>query len=268
MEGACLALFMLSAFTFGTILEHPASLVHQAIANPLLRRFLMGVAMGTTAVGIIYSHWGKQSGAHINPATTIMFFKLGKVKPWDVFFYVLFQIAGGLTGALAAGFALSAWVAHPAVRYVVTTPGTAGAGVAFFAEIGIAFILMSVILNVSNNTRWHRFTGLCAGALIVIYITFEAPISGMSMNPARTLASAVPANHWTALWIYLTAPLIGMLAAAEVYVRTKGRQSVPCAKLHHENCTRCIFCGKPASSLSLGDTNRPSPLAQPLKSAA
>ncbi len=69
----------------------------------------------------------------------------------------------------------------------------------------------------------------------------------MSMNPARTVASALPAQHWTALWIYFTAPLIGMLAAAEVYVRTKGMQIVSCAKLHHDNDTRCIFCGKPAS---------------------
>jgi aquaporin Z len=97
--------------------------------------------------------------------------------------------------------------------------------------------------------RLHKFTGLCAGALVATYITFEAPISGMSMNPARTFASAVPAHHWVALWLYFTAPLIGMLAAAEVYVRTKGIQSVACAKLHHENHTRCIFCGKPAGEI-------------------
>ena len=88
MEAACLGLFMVSAFTFGTILEHPASLVHQAIPNPLLRRFLMGLAMGSTAIGIIYSPWGKQSGAHINPSTTLTFFRLGKVATWDAIFYV------------------------------------------------------------------------------------------------------------------------------------------------------------------------------------
>jgi aquaporin Z len=254
MEAACLGLFMISAFAFGTILEHPASPVHQAIANPLLRRFLMGLAMGLTAIGIIYSPWGKQSGGHINPSTTITFFRLGKVAPWDTLFYIVFQFIGGLTGALLASVVLSAWVSHPSVHYVVTTPGNTGAGVAFLAEIGITFILMTVILNVSNNTRLHKFTGLCAGALVATYITFEAPISGMSMNPARTFASAVPAHHWAALWVYFTAPLIGMLAAAEVYVRTKGRQSVACAKLHHENHTRCIFCGKPAGKVRSAST--------------
>jgi aquaporin Z len=116
---------------------------------------------------------------------------------------------------------------------------------AFVAESLIAFILMTVILHASNNPRLHKFTGLCTGILVATYITFEAPISGMSMNPARTLASAVPAHHWTALWIYFTAPLLGMLAAAEVYIRSRGAQAVTCAKLHHENNKRCIFCGKP-----------------------
>jgi aquaporin Z len=109
IEGTCLALFMVSAFTFGTILEHPASLVHQAIPSPVLRRLLMGLAMGGTAVAIIYSPWGKQSGAHINPSTTITFFRLGKIKVCDAAFYLAFQFAGGLLGALAAATMLSTW---------------------------------------------------------------------------------------------------------------------------------------------------------------
>jgi aquaporin Z len=106
---------------------------------------------------------------------------------------------------------------------------------------------MTVILNISNSARFHKLTGLCAGILVATYITIEAPISGMSMNSARTFASAVPAHYWHALWIYFTAPLIGMLAAAEVYVQSRGAQSVACAKLHHDNPRRCIFCGKPAT---------------------
>jgi len=74
IEAACLGLFMISAFGFATLLEHPASPVHQALPNSLLRRFLMGLAMGGTAICIIYSPWGKQSGAHINPSTTLTFY--------------------------------------------------------------------------------------------------------------------------------------------------------------------------------------------------
>jgi len=247
IEGACLGLFMISAFAFGAIFEHPGSPVHQAISDPLWRRFLMGLAMGNTAIVIIYSPWGKQSGAHINPSTTLTFFRLGKVATWDAVFYVAAQFIGGVAGALLAAYFLSGWAAHPAVNFVVTVPGRAGVGVAFMAELLITFVLMTVILRVSNHPRLHKLTGLCAGLLVATYITIEAPISGMSMNPARSLASAFPAHHWTALWIYFTAPLIGMLAAAEVYVRTRGARSVMCAKLHHDNHQRCIFCGKPAS---------------------
>jgi len=248
IEAAGLGLFMISAFGFGTLLEHPASPVHQALPSALWRRFVMGLAMGLTAISIIYSPWGKQSGAHINPSTTLTFFRLGKVAKWDAIFYVAAQFIGGMIGAVLASLALATWVAHPAVHYVVTAPGNAGIGVAFIAEVVIAFILMTVILHVSNHPRLHKFTGLYAGALVATYITLEAPISGMSMNPARTFASAVPAHHWVAVWIYFTAPLIGMLAAAEVYVRTRGAPSVGCAKLHHENPKRCIFCGKPAEA--------------------
>ncbi|HSK29954.1 MAG TPA: aquaporin, partial [Candidatus Limnocylindria bacterium] len=181
IEAAGLGLFMISAFTFAAMLEHPSSPVHQAIAHSLLRRFLMGLAMGATAIAIIYSPWGKQSGAHINPSTTLTFFRLGKIKTCDAAFYIIFQFAGGLLGALIASTLLSAWVSHPSVNYVATVPGRAGTIAAFGAEVAIAFILMTVILQVSNNPRLHKLTGLCAGVLVALYITFEAPISGMSM---------------------------------------------------------------------------------------
>ena len=246
MEAASLGLFMIAAFTFGAILEHPGSPVRQTVSNPLSRRFLMGVAMGATAVAIIYSPWGKQSGAHINPSTTFTFYRLGKITRSDAFFYIVCQFTGGLAGAIVATSLFTDWAAHPSVNYVITAPGGSGVIIAFTAELAITFILMTVILHVSNNVRWHKFTGVCAGALVAAYITIEAPLSGMSMNPARTLASAVPAQHWTALWIYFAAPITGMLCAAELYLRTNGARSIGCAKLHHDNPKRCIFCGKPA----------------------
>jgi len=137
MEATCLGLFMISAFTFGTILQHPASVVHQAIPSPLLRRFLMGLAMGSTAIAIIYSPWGKQSGAHINPSTTFTFFRLGKVAKWDAVFYIVSQFVGGLVGAVLAATLLSRWVSHPSVNYVITRPGMAGLSAAFCAEVAL-----------------------------------------------------------------------------------------------------------------------------------
>lgn len=244
IEAAGLCIFMVSACAFVTLLEYPASPVRQAIDSPFLRRMLIGIAMGLTAISIIYSPWGKQSGAHINPSVTLTFFRLGKVKSWDALFYIIAQFIGGIVGVLLSVVVIGNAVSDPAVNYVLTAPGKDGVVIAFTAEIIISFILMTVVLNVSNTMSIARFTGLFAGVLVATYITLEAPLSGMSMNPARTFGSAFSAHLWTFLWIYFTAPPLGMLLAAEVYVRLKGTHSVICAKLHHQNDKRCIFyCG-------------------------
>ena len=244
MEAAGLGIFMVSACIFATILEYPGSTIRQTIDDPIIRRALMGLAMGFTAIGIIYSPWGKQSGAHINPSITLAFLRLGKIEPWDAVFYMGAQFVGGLSAVLLIAILLGSTLAHPSVNYVATIPGTDGTGIAFLAEFAISFILMSVVLVSTNTQKLSRWTGLFAGVLVATYIAVEAPLSGMSMNPARTFASALPAQLWTALWVYFTAPLIGMLLAAELYLRLKGAHEVFCAKLHHQNNKRCIFkCG-------------------------
>ena len=111
---------------------------------------------------------------------------------------------------------------------------------AFLGEAAIAFLLLIIVLTVSNTPKLARWTGLFAGACVATFITFEAPLSGMSMNPARTFGSAFLPHLWSSLWIYFSAPLLGMLLAAEVYPLLKGR--VICAKYHHQNNYRCIFC--------------------------
>ena len=82
--------------------------------------------------------------------------------------------------------------------------------------------MMSAVLYFSNHHRLAGYTGLFAGLLVATYITLEAPFSGMSMNPARTFGSAFPPMIWDGLWIYLTAPPLGMLAAAEFYLWREG----------------------------------------------
>jgi aquaporin Z len=243
MEASLLGAFMVSACAFGALYEFPRSPVHQVIMSGFLRRVLMGASMGLTAVGIIYSPWGKQSGAHINPSVTLTFFRLGKIKGWDAFFYTVSQFAGGVLGVLLVARFLGKELSDPAVRYVVTLPGPHGPWVALLAEFVIAFGLMSAVLYFSNHHRLDRYTGLIAGLLVATYITLEAPFSGMSMNPARTFGSAFPPMVWEGLWIYFTAPPLGMLAAAEFYLWRSGKLAVKCCKLHHNNTKRCIFCG-------------------------
>ncbi len=243
MEAAGLGVFMVSACVVTALFEYPSSWIHQAIASPLLRRLMIATVMGLTAMALVYSPWGKQSGAHLNPAVTLTFWWLGKVKPVDACFYGLAQFVGGWLGILGAAKILGVVILNPAVDYVVTVPGIGGVGVAFWAELGISFGLMLTILVAANIARLAPLTGILAGILIAIYITLEAPLSGTSMNPARTLASAIPAHTWTGIWVYFTAPVAGMLGAAEVYVFLRGRRAVKCAKLNHDNHKRCIFCG-------------------------
>lgn len=241
MEAAGLGMFMVSASFFVILLEYPASPAHGFIVNADVRRFLVGAAMGLTAVAIIYSPWGKRSGAHINPAVTLAFLRLGKIAPADGFFYVAAQFIGGAMGVYLSAEVAGMAMAHPAVNYVATLPGPRGTAVAFIAEALISFGLMGMVLIVSNRKNLARYTGIFAGILVAAYITVEAPLSGMSMNPARSFASAFPGRIWTAFWIYMAAPPLGMLAAAEIYLRIKGLKEVYCAKLHHFNNKRCIF---------------------------
>jgi aquaporin Z len=244
MEAAGLGVFMVSAGLFGTLLEYPHSPLRQAIADDGLRRVLMGAAMGATAVAIIYSPWGQQSGAHLNPAVTLTFLRLGKIARPDALFYIAAQCIGGLAGVLAVALAVGEPFTQPPVSYVATAPGAVGPGAAFIAEVLIAFGMMTMVLFTSNHRRWSRYTGVFAGLLVALYIAIEAPLSGMSLNPARSLASALPARMIGWLWIYFTAPVAGMLGAAAVFAAARGRKEVKCAKLNHHTSRRCIFhCG-------------------------
>jgi MIP family channel proteins len=242
MEAAGLGIFMISAGVFTILFEYPASPVHQALPSGFIRRCLIGLAMGLTAIGIIYSHWGKRSGAHLNPAVTLSFLWLGKIKPWDAFYYIGAQFVGGLAGVVLVEALFPKAFRVPEVAYAATVPGPGGAWLAFFAEAAISFGLMTTVLTVSGRPHLNKMTGLFAGCLVALYIAFEAPFSGMSMNPARTFASALPGGIWKDVWVYFTAPFVGMLAAVEVQ-RLWGATHHDCPKLGHSHQHRCIFCG-------------------------
>ena len=241
MEAAGLGVFMLSACIFAVLLEHPGAALQQAFPDPLLRRMLMGLAMALTAVGIIYSPWGQQSGAHINPAVTLSFWYLGKIEHWDAVFYILAQFLGAAVGVGLAALMLGQALADPPVAYIVTRARMPGVAVAFAVELMISMGLMAIVLIASNRTNLAPYTGLFAGGLVALYVTVAVPFSGMSMNPARSFGSALSAGQWDDLWVYFTAPPLGMLLAAEIYHSVQGPHAVKCCKLHHENDNRCIF---------------------------
>jgi len=242
IEAWALGTFMVSAGVLTALFEHPGSALNLAMQDATLRRAAIGLAMGLTAIGLIYSPWGQRSGAHMNPAVTLAFWRLGKVAPWDAVFYIAAQFLGGTVGVLIVAALLRSAFTAPPVHYVATMPGSAGVWAAFAAEFAISALLMTVVLRVSNS-RFARFTGLCAGAMVALYITVEAPVSGMSMNPARSFASAWPEGLWTHYWVYLLAPVLGMQSAALLYSMRRNSRQAGCAKLQHSTQQRCIHCG-------------------------
>ncbi len=240
IEAWGLGTFMVSAGGFATLFFYPQSPVYLMIPHQSIRLVLMGLAMGLTAMGIIYSPWGKRSGAHLNPAVTLTFYRLGKIQLIDAVFYIIFQFIGGIIGVLVTLVILGEPFTDFPVNYIVTIPGKWGIVSAFIAEIIIAFIMVVMVLYTSNQRKLAPLTPFFVGCLVVSYVIFESPYSGFSMNPARTIASAIPSGIWTGIWIYLIAPCLGMFIAAEVYLRLTAIPNVSCGKLYHDKNYPCV----------------------------
>ena len=219
MEGLGLGIFMVSATFFTAMLEHPASPWHTAIPNGPARHFLIALMMGLTALFIFYSPVTAPSGAHINPAVTLVQWRVGNIHKTDALFYMVFQLAGGTVFVYIMAFLLGSYLTSPPVNYVVTVPGM-GVSVlkAFSYELVTSFIMITMILHTAGHPVLKKYTRLFAGILVFCYVMVGGPVSGFGMNPARSFASALPANIWTSFWIYIICPFAGMLGAAEVFL--------------------------------------------------
>jgi aquaporin Z len=237
---------MISACFFTVWLFDPAYPALHLLPSATFRRLLMGIAMGATAILIIHSPMGKRSGAHFNPAITLTYFRLGKIGRWDAIFYILFQFLGGAFGVGLSALGLGSTIADPTVNYAVTVPGRYGTAAAFGAEFFMAALLMGVVLWFSNRPQIALYTSYLVGSLIMCYILVFAPVSGFSINPARTTGSAIFAHVWTAICLYFVAPIAGMMLAAETHLRIYGIDKILCAKLHPDPAYPCpFFCRFP-----------------------
>ena len=216
IEAWGLGMFMVSACIFTIIIFHQNSPINELIHSDFIKRMLVGIAMGLTAILLIYSKWGKKSGMHINPAVTLAQYQLDRINLEDAIFYIIFQFIGSALGVAIVYLFLPEYLSNPSVNFAVTTPNE-GIFIALFCEFLLSFSLLSTVLMVSNNPKLANYTGYFAGLTVALFITFEAPFSGMSMNPARTLGSAFWANNWTGIWIYFLAPIAGMQTAAWLF---------------------------------------------------
>lgn len=129
------------------------------------------------------------------------------------------------------------------ISFINTVPGKAGVAIAYLAEAAMAGGLMLMVLTVLSWERLSPHVGYFAGVMVAAYIACFAPVSGMSINPARTFASAAPANDLRYFWLYFTAPVLGMIGAVELFNLAKLGRGWFCAKLNHDNRYRCIHCG-------------------------
>ncbi|MCK6470680.1 MAG: aquaporin [Planctomycetes bacterium] len=187
----------------------------------------VGIALtfGLVVMAMIYA-LGDVSGAHLNPAVTAAFFAAGRLPGRRVLPYVAAQCLG----ALAASCALrAAFPGHPDLG--ATLPAAGMAPHAFFFEVLLTAGLMFVILTVSTGAQEKGLmTGIAVGGTVALEALFAGPLSGASMNPARSLAPALVSGELEDLWIYLAAPMLGALLA------------VPCCRgVRSEGC--CAFRG-------------------------
>jgi aquaporin Z len=215
-EALGLGLFMFSAALFSVLIEYPGLPFRQYLHSALLRRFLIGLFMGLTALFIFTSRFGKASGAYINPSVTIVRYWLKDISLRDSIFYTLFQLMGGWIGLYIVYLLFPKGMSFQTVNYIVTKPGKEGVAIAFILELLMSFILILVVLYTEKGAT-AKYTAYLVSAIITLFITVEAPYSGMSMNPARTFASAIVAGEWSAFWLYCIAPTIGMLLGGMIY---------------------------------------------------
>lgn len=237
IEAWTLGMLMGAICLFVILMEHPGIGLNQKIPSSFLRRLLIGFGVGSTVCLIIYSKWGTKSGAHMNPAFTLANYQLNRISLTDAVFYIVFQCLGAVFFVYLLKWLAFAFIAHPTVTYAATVPGHRGIVVAFVAEAILAFILFGTVLIVSNS-KLAAYTGYAVGFLVFLFIAFEAPLSGMSINPARSLGSAVPSNTWTSFWVYLVAPVGGMQLAAYLYRRWYISQTGECKSI------LCFMSGK------------------------
>jgi aquaporin Z len=241
MEGAEIGGLMLSICFFGALFYSSKSPLLDLSLSRATSSALMGAAIALTTFLIIRSPFGRRSGAHFNPAITLSFLLLGRMRRWDAMCYVAAHFVGGAVGVLIAQQCFGAQLSETSVRYLVTVPGSYGEGTAFLAELILSGLLMSVVLFASNHRLLTRLSPVFVASLTIFYYAACPSISGFSVNPARTFASAVFAWIWQGIWIYFTAPCVGMLVAAGIYVAAMGRERVYCAKVFHDVRSPCPF---------------------------
>jgi aquaporin Z len=202
------------------------------LPDPGLRRLMTGFLFGATGASIAVSPLGKTSGAHINPAVTLAFWIKRKMTAPHALGYVVSQLAGGIAGALP----LLAWGQMGAsIDFGGTFPGkgfslfqaTMGEAVTTFGLIAVLFLFL-------GHGRLRTYTPLLFPFLYAVMVFLEAPVSGTSTNPARSIGPSLVANNWHGWWTYWVGPVLGtFVALAAGKFSLLRRFEIEVAKVYH-----------------------------------
>ncbi len=193
--------------TFAMVFAGTGAIVINHVSEGAITHVGIALTFGLVVMAVIYA-FGEVSGAHINPAVTLAFWAAGRFKSGMVLPYIAAQLAGAFAASLLL-LALFGNVAH--LGATLPAGSTAQSGV---LEVVLTLILMAVILGVSTGARESgMMAGAAVGGVVALEAMFAGPISGASMNPARSIAPALVSMHLEHVWIYVLAPVVGALAA-------------------------------------------------------
>jgi len=197
--------------TFFLVLIGPGAVMVNAYSNGAVSHVGVGLAFAFVVLALIYT-LGHISGAHINPAVTVAFWSVKRFPASEVIPYIAAQCSGAVLASLLSRAALGRAGAVGATLPSVSVPS------AFAIEWLLSFVLMLVIMAVATDKRVaDGFAAIAVGLTVGFCALVGGPLTGASMNPARSLGPALAGNYWRDHWIYWLAPMTGMLAAAWTY---------------------------------------------------
>jgi len=193
--------------TYALVFFGTGAIVVNDLSNGNITHLGVALAFGLVVTIMIYA-FGKTSGAHINPAVTIAFAFTDRFERKYLVPYIVAQLIGAVLASITLKLL---FVEH---EYLGTTLPAGSWQQSFILEIILTYFLMLVILFVSQNKAVTQFTALAVGAIVGLEALFAGPITGASMNPARSIAPAIVSGNLPHLWLYIAAPIIGAVLAS------------------------------------------------------